>query len=167
MGQTSNGARRNVDLAGISLGISDELGDRLGRNRWMHQHDVGHDNDAGDRRDIADETEIKLFVERSIDGVYRSDEEERVAIGGRTHDRLGGDITTATRPVLDNEWLAEPVREPLSNQTRDDVDPTAGSKTNDDAHRLDRIGLRPGDTRYRRQCGGRRGQMQKLSAWKF
>jgi hypothetical protein len=49
-----------------------------------------------------------------------------VAIGGRTHDRLGGDITAATRPVLDNEWLAEPVREPLSNQTRDDVDPTAG-----------------------------------------
>src|SRR5262245_51472834 len=24
------------DLAWISLGISDELGDRLGRNRWMH-----------------------------------------------------------------------------------------------------------------------------------
>jgi tripartite-type tricarboxylate transporter receptor subunit TctC len=43
----------------ISLGISDELGNRLGRNRWMHHQDVGHDNNAGDRRDVADEIETK------------------------------------------------------------------------------------------------------------
>jgi hypothetical protein len=90
----------------ISLGISDELGDRLGRNRLMHHHDVGHDNDAGDRRDVANEIETKLFVQRSIDCVGRGDQEERVAIGGRTHDRLGGDITAGTRPVLDDEWLS-------------------------------------------------------------
>jgi hypothetical protein len=73
----------------------------------------------------------------------------------------------AIGPVLDDEWLAEPLCEPLSNQACDDVDPTAGSKANDDAHRLDRIGLRPGDTRYRGQRGSARGQMQKLSAGKF
>ena len=28
-------------LPGIGLGVSDELGNRLGRNRWIHHHDVG------------------------------------------------------------------------------------------------------------------------------
>src|SRR5262245_24008655 len=132
MGRTSNGARRNVDVAGISLGISDELGDRLGRNRWMHQHDVGHDNDAGDRRDIADETEIKLFVERSIDGVYRSDEEERVAIRGSPHDRLRGDISTGTRPVLDDKLLPKSLRETLTVQAEGEVNTTDGRIVSED-----------------------------------
>src|SRR5262245_27412206 len=167
MGRTSNGARRDVDLAEISLGISDELGDRLGRNRWMHQHDVGHDNDAGDRRDIADETEIKLFVERSIDGVYRSDEEERVAIRGSPHDRLRGDISTGARPVLDDKLLAKSLREPLTDQARDDVNAAAGWNADDDAHRSRRIGLRPCDVRRKRQRGSTCGQMQKSSAGKF
>src|SRR3954467_12870609 len=109
MGRASNGARRNVDLAWISLGISDDLGDRLRRNRWMHYHDVGHDHNAGDRRDVADEIETKLFVQRSIDRVCRGDQEERVAIGGRTDDRLGADITAGTRAIFDDEWLTKPL----------------------------------------------------------
>src|SRR5215475_2249306 len=93
MGRASDDARRKVDLARISLGISDELGDRLGRNRWMHQHDVGHDHNAGDRRDVTDEIEVELVIERRVHRVRRMDQEERIAISGRTHDRLRGDIT--------------------------------------------------------------------------
>src|SRR5262245_39370471 len=119
MRRASNRARPNVDLAWISLGMSDELGDRLGRNGWMHHHHVGHNNRAGDRHDVAVEIETKLFVQRSIDRVCRGDQEESVAIAGRTHDRLGSDITPATRAVLDDEWLAEPLRQPLTNQARD------------------------------------------------
>jgi hypothetical protein len=32
----------HVDLGGISLGITDELGNGLGRYRWIDQHDIGY-----------------------------------------------------------------------------------------------------------------------------
>ena len=60
------------------------------------------------RDDVAAEIETKLFVQRSIDRVCRSDEEERVAIRRRTHDRFGGDIGARPWPVLDDERLAKP-----------------------------------------------------------
>ena len=34
--------RRHVDLARIGLGIGDELGNRLGRERWIDRHDDGN-----------------------------------------------------------------------------------------------------------------------------
>ena len=82
-------------------------------------------NDARDRRDVADEIEIELVVERRVDRVRRSDKEERVAVRRRPHDRLGADIGAGARPVLDDEWLAEPLRQPLADQARDDVGPAA------------------------------------------
>jgi hypothetical protein len=36
------------------------------------------------------------------------------------HDRLGG-IGISARPVLNNEWLAEALRKPLSHQAPDEV----------------------------------------------
>jgi hypothetical protein len=93
--------------------------------------------DAGDRRDIADKTEIKLFVQCSIDGVCCSGEKERVAICGCPHDRLRGDISTRARPVLDEEWLVELLREPLTDQAGDEVDAAAGGNADDNAHRRD------------------------------
>ena len=42
MGRGPVAGRRHVDLARIGLGIGDELGNRLGRNRWIDHHDVGH-----------------------------------------------------------------------------------------------------------------------------
>ena len=35
MGRGPDAGRRHVDLARIGLGIGDELGNRLGRNRWI------------------------------------------------------------------------------------------------------------------------------------
>ena len=54
------------------------------------------------------------------------DQEERIAVGGRAHDRLGADIAAGTRPVLDDEWLAKPLRQPLTDQAREDVGRAAG-----------------------------------------
>ena len=72
-----------------------------------------------------------------------------------------------TRPVLDDEWLAEPLRQLLTHQAREDVSWAASGKGDDHAHRARRIGLRPGDPRDRRQRGSGRSQMEKLSAGKF
>ena len=82
---------------------------------------LGTRHDARDRRDVADEIEIELVVERRVDRVRRTDQKECIAVGGRTHDRLGADIAAGARPVLDDEWLAEPLRQPLTDQARDDV----------------------------------------------
>ena len=68
-GDGADAGRRHVDLARIGLGIGDELGNGLGRNRWIHHHDIGHADDARDRRDVADEIEIELVVERRVDRV--------------------------------------------------------------------------------------------------
>src|SRR5262249_4261866 len=92
---------------------------------------------------------------------------ERVAIGRRAHDRLGGDIAASTRPVLDDDWPAEPFRQPLAHQTCDDVESASCGGTDDQTHRPRRIGLRPRETPHGRQRGSARDQMQKISAGKF
>jgi hypothetical protein len=84
-----------------------------------------------------------------------------------THDRLGADVAAATRPVVDNKLLAEPLRQPLSDQACPDVEATTGREANDNAHRPRWIGLRPRDARQSRQRGRARGEAQKLSAGKF
>src|SRR5262245_66167438 len=103
MGRAFDDARRKVDLARISLGISDELGNRFCWNREIRHHELGHASDACDRRDVTVEIETKLFVQRSVDRVCASDQEDRVAIRGRTNDRLGSDLPPG-RLSITNGW---------------------------------------------------------------
>src|SRR5262249_18662395 len=69
--------------------------------------------------------------------------------------------------VLDDELVAETLREPLCHHARNDVGGAPGGKADDDAHRPRRIGLRPRETRGGRQRGSAGGQVQKISAEKF
>src|SRR5262245_15338587 len=131
--------RGHVDLALIGPRISDEFGNGLGRNRWNHLHDEGRAGNACDWCDVADEIEFEIAVQCRVPRVYRSDQEQRIAVGRRTYDRLGADIAAGTRPALDDELLAEPLREPLADQASDDVGAAAGRKADDDAHRPGRI----------------------------
>jgi len=71
-------------------------------------------------------------------------------------------ISACARPVIDDELLAEPLRQPLADQAGRDVGHAARRKANNDAHGPRRIGLRPRDPRHRRQRGSARGQMQKF-----
>jgi hypothetical protein len=66
-----------------------------------------------------------------------------------------------------NEWLSEPLRQPLADQASDDVGPTAWRKWHNPAHRPRRIALRPRDERHGRHCGSSRDQFQKSTAGKF
>src|SRR5262245_4862608 len=133
----------------------------------MYRYDVGLSVNAGDRRDVADEIETKLVIERGVDGIPTADHEQRVAVRRCAHDRLCADIAAAARSVLDDKLLTEPLRQPLTHHTRDDVGRTGRSERHDNAHRPRRIGLRPSETRGGRQRGSARCQMQELSAGKF
>src|SRR5215471_4089387 len=70
---------------------------------------------------IADEIEIQLLVERRIDRVRSNAGKKRVAVRGCTYNGLGGDIAASAGPVLDNKMLPQPLRQPVTDQTRDKV----------------------------------------------
>jgi hypothetical protein len=84
--------------------------------------------DAADRRDVADEIEIELVVERYVDCVVRSGQEERISVRGSLHDRLSANVATGTGPVLDDKWLTEPLRQLLTDEARENAGSAAGAK---------------------------------------
>jgi hypothetical protein len=102
MGRGSDSSRRQIDLAGIGLGVGDEFGNGPGRNRRVHFHDQGHANNAHDRHDVADEVKAEL-EHRRIDGICRGNQQQRIAVGRCPHDRLGGNAAAGATAVLDDE----------------------------------------------------------------
>ena len=130
-------------LAGIGLGKGDELGNRFGRKRRVHFHDVREATDESDWCDIADEIEVEFLIERRVGRVRRRSQQEGVAVGGRPHDRLGRDIGGVSRSAFDHKRPAGAIRKPLPDQTCDDVGPAASRKAMNDSHRPRRIALRP------------------------
>src|SRR6516162_2794928 len=110
----TNAAGPHVDLARVRFGICDELGNRLDRYRGIHLHEKRLAMNARDRGDVAEQIEIELLVKCSVDGVHRSGHKERIPVRGRVYDRLGGDIASRARPILDDKLLTETLRQPLS-----------------------------------------------------
>jgi hypothetical protein len=102
MGRESGAARRKIDRAWMGLGIGNELGDRIGRKRWIYQHDKRPADESRDRRDVADEIEIELIVERRVDCVRRIYKKERVEVSWR---RLLFGLFIKRRPVQVAELL--------------------------------------------------------------
>jgi NAD(P)-dependent dehydrogenase (short-subunit alcohol dehydrogenase family) len=127
----------------------------------------GWTDDGCDRRDVADEIEIEFVVERRVDRVEATDQEQHVTVRRRSHDDFGANITAGTRPVLDDERLAEALQQPLTDQARDDVGRAASGKGGDQVHRPRWIGLRQRDARHGRQRGGACCEMQELPTGKF
>src|SRR3954469_896960 len=107
----------------------------------MYHHDVGKADNASDWRDVAEEIEIELVVERRVDRFRGTDREERIAVGWRTHDRLGSEIAAGAGAVLNEEGLPQPLRQPLTQQALHDVRRAARGKAHEHAHWLGRIGL--------------------------
>jgi len=118
-------------------------------------------------RAVANEIERQLVVERRIDGIVGSDEADGIAIGRRAQHRRHADISAGADLVLDDELLAEPLRQILSDDTRDDVVWPAGSERHDPMDRSRRITLRPGNAGHGRQRSSTRGHLQECAAGKF
>src|SRR5262249_32858283 len=101
--------RRHGKLARIGLGISDEFKNRLSRKRWIYFKGKSLTADARNRRNVADEIVVELFVERRMDHALNRSQQGRIPIRVSVDDRLDSDVAAAARPVLDNETLAEPL----------------------------------------------------------
>src|SRR6516164_414744 len=112
MAQVPIAGRCHIELARVGLGIGDEFGNRLRRNRWIYHHHNGHVNHARDRRDIEGEIVLERFVERRVDGIRRREVEQRVAgrhVGhGFGCDVAGGARAASTRncwpSFSDRDW---------------------------------------------------------------
>jgi len=114
--------------------MGDELGNSLGRKRWIHRHDERSAHSARDRSDVADEIEVRFVDEHGVDDIYSADREKCIPVGGRTHHRLRTDIVATARPVLDDELLTEPLGKPWSDQAHDDIVGAACCCSDNHAH---------------------------------
>src|SRR5262245_56040187 len=128
-------------ILGSALGVGDQLEARCDRNRWMHLHNQNVAADGSDRCDVTEENEREILEEGRVDRAARRDCDERIAIWRGSHDRLHGDIAGA-RSVVDNELLAESLRQPMADEARVNVVLPAGREADDNAHRPRRISLR-------------------------
>ena len=161
----ADAGRRDVELAGIGLGIGDQLGHRFHRKLRIDHDDERGAADGADRREVAGEIEIQMLIKRGVDGIGRDDEEERIAVRRGVGDDFGADIAGGARPIVDDELLTEAFRHRLRHQARDNVGRQTGRKTDDDVHRPGRIIERRRAARRQRQRGGARGQLQKFAAF--
>ena len=105
-----------VDLARMGFGVGDELRHGFDRQRWIDHDEIGRVGDAADRRDVAHEIEFEVREERLVEHVRQHDHLQRVAVRRRGQRRLGGDVAGGARAVLDDELLAEPLRQPLPHR---------------------------------------------------
>jgi YD repeat-containing protein len=75
-----------------------------------------------------------------------------------------GTSTVATGTDFGDQGLGEPLRQPLTHQTRGDVSGASGGIPDDQAYRSRGIGLRPRNPRNGRKRGSTRCQMQPSGA---
>ena len=167
MGRRPDASRGHVELARVGLGIVDELRNGIGRERCIDFHHVGYAGDGRNRRDVARKIVVEFSVERDVDRMRGRDHEQRVAVRRRIHDCLGGDIAAGAGAVLDDELLAEPLRQALTHEPRQDVGDTAGRIADDQFHGPRGISPSRCDTRKNRERGSARGQIQKSTAANF
>src|SRR5439155_1696825 len=95
---------------------------------------VSQSHRPGNRDAVADEVEGKPFVERRVDGVVRADEDDSVTIWRSAECGLHADIAARTDPVLDDELLAQMIRQILADDARNDVVGAARRKANNPVH---------------------------------
>jgi hypothetical protein len=141
--ETGAGPRRSiVDLAGIGLGVGDELGERLPRRIVLHHHPEGVAAYPDDVGEIRGRIERRLLHERKTEHRDRH-LRDRVAVGlgGGSH-LAGPERAGAARPVLDHERLAEMPFSRARERAHADIGSAPGRPRHDQGHRSRREILR-------------------------
>lgn len=100
----------------------------------MHRHDQRSTAHADDRN-VADEVEAQIFVERGVDGCGRIGSQQSITVGGRAYDRLGRQVACGSGSVLDDKRLAKSRRQQLPYQSHENIGPAAGRLSDNAVHR--------------------------------
>jgi hypothetical protein len=91
------------------------------------------------------------LIEQWIDDLIIGVDENGVTVGRGMRGFLGANIAAGADNILDKELLTEMLREPFRQQPGKDIARSAGTKSDDDAHRVRRIGLGLRDARRCRE----------------
>src|SRR5204863_8978632 len=114
---------------------------------------VGQFHGAGDRRAVLDEVKRELLIHCRVDKVVRPDKDDGVAISGRSQRRLHADVAAGADAVLDDELLAEMLRQISAEQEPGNVIRAASREADDEVDRLAWIVERRGARARERENG--------------
>ena len=134
---------RDVELAGVGFHVGDQFGHVLGREVGVDVQDEGRERHQ--RHEIEALVRIVLHVagQRRIDHQRRAAGIDRVAVGRRLGDEVGGDGGRRTGAVVDQHRLAELGRQLVGIDARHGVVHAARRIGHDHGDRLGRpVGLR-------------------------
>ncbi len=126
----------DIELAGIGLGVGDQLRHVAHRDVLAGDHDVGDDRHEADRREVLQRIVAGTAVERGADR-HRGGaaDEQRVAVGLRRCGRAAGERAAGARAIVDDHLLAERGRQLLADQPPHDIDRAAGRERHDQPDR--------------------------------
>ena len=138
-----------VELARIGAGVLDQLRQVLRRQRRMGEDEEREAPDQRDRREVRERVVRRVLAQ----GRHRRNravgaEEDRVAVGRRLDHGFPRDRAVGARPVVDDDRLAELLRQRRRKDAAYGVGQAAGGKLQDQADRLVRV-------RRLRQCARR------------
>ena len=150
-------ARRAVgELAGMRLRLRDHRGDRIDllHCRVRHQQQRSPRR-LRDRREVGDRV-VRQRLEQALVHDERVDlHEQRVAVGLGARDALAADVAAGAGDVVDDDGLAERLRQVRGELARDEVDSRAGRVGHDQRDVL------LGPRRLCRAAGEHRGREQR------
>src|SRR5271169_1618227 len=133
----------------------------------MHFQDQRIEIDTADRREIAGETKAEVRVEHAGDDVGGRQQQQRVTVGRRVDDRLGGDLLGGGTAIFDDERLAEPFRQHFTGEPRNNVGGAARRKTDQKMDRPRRIGVSSRNAQQRGQRHGVGSELEEAAARKL
>src|SRR5690349_11182998 len=103
-----------AQFARIGLGVGNEIRKRMDGKVVVDNQHKRYAGNARDRHDAFCKVERKRRIKRCVDGVGRARQQQRIAVRWRTDDGLSTYAAARARLVLDDEWLAQPFRQPLA-----------------------------------------------------
>lgn len=143
--------RAVVQLARMTLGIIDQLGQGFWRQLRIDHDHIGHGREQPDRREILQRIVGQLLVERLVRGQRAGGAHQQgVAVRGGVRGRRGADIAAGAGAVVDHEGLSERGRHAVEQDARDHVAGAAAGKRHEHLDRAGGIVLRS----CRKQPGG-------------
>ena len=140
----ANPGRAILQLAGVCLGIGDQLRDRIDGQLEMDREadDVGAR--IGDRGEVFNRIERRVPVEEDVAGHHGvGADHQRVAVTRRACDVGRRDIAAHTRFVIDNDGLPPGGAEPFGHGASEQIAGRTGRIANHDGDRPRGIILRP------------------------
>jgi hypothetical protein len=159
--------RADRELAGIGLGIGDQLLDIVHGKRGMREQHERLSRDQPDRHEVVRHIVRDTPVHPLCQNSGRLHEQQSVSVGRRLGDEIGADHGAGTRSIFHRNRLLELLLQLLGQNACRSINPAAGCNRHHQCNWPRRIGLRRDHARDCRKRGNTPCQMQKSTARKF